>query len=397
MFSDIQSAAWSSQVDDVLKEWRTRAVTIILYIIVAYGGLVCVTMAANAIGTGLWLRLGVMSAAYLAVVVMAVNKTFDYRLRGWVILSAAYIIAVVHLTNTGLEGAGRIYLMATPVGALVLIGNRAGLIATILSTLIFGTFSLFAYSGLLGGWLYPLAERTDPSMWITSGVIFIFLLILNFILLLRMNRFLLNTLKQERRSSAELEQTYDETLESWAHALELRDIETADHCHRVCEITKRLAGDVGLAGGRMDDLHRGALLHDVGKMGIPDSVLLNPDKLTDEELGQMHEHTKYAYDLLAHIPYLHKALDIPYCHHEKWDGTGYPRRLKGTEIPLSARIFSVADAYDELISDHPHRGAWPEEQALAYISERAGTEFDPAVVEAFVRLAEEEACSLEEM
>ncbi|MFA7247980.1 MAG: HD domain-containing phosphohydrolase, partial [Dehalococcoidia bacterium] len=117
-------------------------------------------------------------------------------------------------------------------------------------------------------------------------------------------------------------------------------------------------------------------------------------KLTDEEFKQMQQHTTYAYELLSHIPYLKHALDIPYCHHEKWDGSGYPRGLKGTDIPLSARIFSVVDVYDALISDRPYRKAWQEEKAIEYIKERSGKDFDPAVVQAFVKLAEEETDSL---
>jgi len=397
MVGDIQSAALSSQVGDVLKEWRTRAGTIILYVILAAAVPAYAIIIADVLRTGSWLTLGVITGVLIVLIVVAVKKGFDYRLRGWIIVAVAYIIATVQFHNTGLEGIGRIYLLATPLCALVLIGNRAGLIATALSFITYGAFFLFAYTGILEGWLLPPAERLNRLIWFTSGYMFIVLLIMNFILLMRMSRFLVNILRQERRSLAELEQTYDETLQGWAHALELRDIEAAGHCHRLWEITRRLADEAELANSGMDDLYRGALLHDIGKMGIPDSVLLKPGKLTGEEFKQMQEHTAYAYNLLANIPYLHKALDIPYCHHEKWDGTGYPRGLKGIEIPLSARIFSVVDVYDELISDRPYHRAWSEEQAVDYIRERTGTEFDPAVVETFVRLAEAEAVSLGDM
>lgn len=395
MFSDIQPGAWSSQVDDVLRAWRTRAVTIILYVMAAAAVLGYVIIVVDVLRTGSWSRLYIMSFVCLMVIVMVVNKGFDYRLRGWVIVALAYITAVSQLSYAGLESIGRIYLLAAPLCALILIGNRAGLIATALSTLIYGAYFLFAYSGVLDGWLVPPAERVDPLMWFSSGFMLLVLLVMNFILLMRMSRFLLNTLKQERRSLAELEQTYDETLEGWAHALELRDIETVGHCHRLCDITKRLVVKAGMDDGGMDNMHRGALLHDIGKMGIPDSILLKTERLTEDESRKMKDHTSYAHDLLAHIPYLLKALDIPYCHHEKWDGTGYPRGLKGTDIPLTARIFSVVDVYDELITGRPNWPAWPEEKALEYIQAKAGTEFDPAVVEAFVKLAEEEAGSLE--
>jgi len=397
MSSKVQPDSWSGQVDDVLKEWRKRAVTIILYIVLAAVVPAYLLIVADVLRTGSWLRLGAMSIICLVYIVVAVNKGFDYRLRGWTIVVMAYLTVVVQLSNTGLEGIGRIYLLVTPLCALILIGNRAGLIATALSLIIYSAFSFFAYSGMLDGWILPLAERIDPVIWFTSGFMFLVFLVMNFILLMRMSRFLVNTLKQEHRSLSELEQTYDETLEGWAHALELRDIETEGHCHRVDEITKRLAVEAGLAIDAMADLHRGSLLHDIGKMGIPDSVLLKPGELSAEEHGQIKAHPGYANDLLSHIPYLIGALDIAYCHHEKWDGSGYPRGLKGDDIPRPARVFSVVDVYDELISGRPYREAWPEEKALEYIRQSAGSEFDPAVVEAFVKLVEEEDASLEEI
>jgi hypothetical protein len=384
------------EVDDVMKEWRTRAVTIILYIAIMIALPAYVVAVVQSISIGVWQMLVPMTAVYMVIIVVAIVKNFDFRVRGSVFIAAGYMLALTNLVNTGLEGSGRVYLVALPIIAFILIGTRSGWITTALSILIYGAFSLLAYSGMLETWMMPLADRTATAFWITGGATLIMLLVVIVVLLMRMNRFLLNSLKAERRISAELEQTYDETLEGWARALELRDIETAGHCHRVSEITKRLAGEVGLANDGMDDLYRGALLHDIGKMGIPDSILLKPGKLTAEEFKQMQEHTTYAYDLLSHIPYLLKALDIPYCHHEKWDGTGYPRGLKGADIPLSARIFAVVDVYDALTSDRPYRQAWPEEQALAYIKERSGTEFAPTVVKAFVKLADEEMDSLME-
>jgi HD-GYP domain-containing protein (c-di-GMP phosphodiesterase class II) len=131
-------------------------------------------------------------------------------------------------------------------------------------------------------------------------------------------------------------------------------------------------------------VRRGALLHDMGKLGVPDTILFKPGKLTDEEWTVMHQHPMYAYELLSPIVYLRPALDIPYCHHEKWDGTGYPRGLKGEEIPLAARIFALVDVWDALRSDRPYRPAWSEEEALEYIREQAGKHFDPATVKVFL-------------
>ena len=380
-------------VGDVLKEWRTRAVTIILYITIIVGLPAYLVSAIQNTGAGGWQIVIPMTVIYMVIIAVAIVKRFGYRIRGGVFIAAGYIMAATNLVLFGLEGSGRVYLVALPVVAFVLVGTRAGWITTGLSILIYSAFSLLAYSGILETWMMPVADRTALALWVTGGATLMMLLVLIVVLLIRMNRFLINSLKAERRSTDDLVQTYDKTLEGWARALELRDIETAGHCHRVSEITKRIAGQAGIEDNGLIDLHRGALLHDIGKMGIPDSILLKPGKLTSEEFKQMQEHTTYAYDLLAHIPYLLKALDIPYCHHEKWDGTGYPRGLKGADIPLSARIFSVVDVYDALTSDRPYRRAWPEEQALAYIKERSGTEFDPSVVEAFVKLADEELAS----
>ena len=189
-----------------------------------------------------------------------------------------------------------------------------------------------------------------------------------------------------QRYNLELSLAYDTTLEGWSHALDLRDRETEGHTQRVTEMTVRLARAMGLDELALIHLRRGAILHDIGKMGIPDAILLKPGPLTDQEWMTMKLHPVYAYELLSPIAFLHPALDIPYCHHEKWDGSGYPRGLEGEEIPLAARIFAVADVYDALRSDRPYRAAWSEERTLEYIRSQAGTHFDPTVVDEFLRM-----------
>ena len=201
----------------------------------------------------------------------------------------------------------------------------------------------------------------------------------------------LRVLRDLQKSQRELEAAYELTLWGWAKAVELRDQETAGHTERVTALTLRLAKALGVPEEDLDDLRRGAILHDVGKIAIPDSILLKPGPLTEEEWAVMKLHPVYAYEWLSGIPFLKKALEVPYAHHERWDGSGYPRGLKGLEIPLSARIFAVADVYDALTSDRPYRKAWPKEKALAYIREEAGKQFDPEVVEAFLKLMAEEA------
>lgn len=189
-----------------------------------------------------------------------------------------------------------------------------------------------------------------------------------------------------QQSNQDLLMAYEFTLEGWAKALELRDAETQGHTQRVTDMTLRLARAMGVSEEHMVHIRRGTLLHDIGKMGIPDSILLKPGPLTDEEWEVMRQHPVYAHQLLSHIPYLRSAVDIPYCHHEKWDGTGYPRGLKGQQIPLAARIFAAVDVWDALSADRPYRDAWPEEEVRAYIQEQSGQHFDPAVVEAFLKL-----------
>ena len=185
-------------------------------------------------------------------------------------------------------------------------------------------------------------------------------------------------------SNSELIIAYDSTIEGWGHALELRDKETEGHTQRVMELTVRMARIYGIPEKEIVHIRRGALLHDIGKMGIPDSILLKNGPLTLEEEQIMHHHPVYAFEMLAPIAYLRPALDIPYCHHEKWDGTGYPRKLKGEQIPLAARIFALADIWDALISERRYHRAWSREQVVAFIRSRSGTHFDPDLVELFI-------------
>jgi PAS domain S-box-containing protein len=192
------------------------------------------------------------------------------------------------------------------------------------------------------------------------------------------------------RSNADLTLAYEATIEGWAHALELRDQEARGHTRRVTEMTLNLARALGVDDVELAHIRHGALLHDIGKMAISDAILLKPGPLSSEEWAAMHRHPVYAYELLSRIQYLHPALDIPYCHHEKWDGTGYPRGLQGEQIPLAARIFAVADVWDALRSDRPDRAAWSAAQARAHLAAEAGKHFDPKVVQVFLRMIGDE-------
>ena len=194
----------------------------------------------------------------------------------------------------------------------------------------------------------------------------------------------INSFNEIQIANTKLVMAYDATIEGWSRAMDLRDEETEGHTQRVTDLTLKLARLMGIRDDQLIHIRRGALLHDMGKLGIPDQILLKPGKLTDDEWVIMRKHPVYAYDMLSSIEYLRPALDIPYCHHEKWDGSGYPRGLKGEEIPLAARIFAVIDAWDALTSDRPYRKAWSREKTLAYIREQTGSHFDPQVVEVFL-------------
>lgn len=189
-----------------------------------------------------------------------------------------------------------------------------------------------------------------------------------------------------RLSNMELSLAYEATIEGWSRAMDLRDNETQNHTRRVTETTERLAQSFGIDNNDLVHIRRGALLHDIGKMGIPDNILLKPDTLNEDEWKLMKKHPQFAYDLLSPISYLHPAMDIPYCHHEKWDGTGYPRGLRGEQIPLAARIFAVVDVYDALTSDRPYRRAWSKESTLRYIRDLSGTHFDPGLIDGVLEI-----------
>ncbi|MBI5303789.1 MAG: HD domain-containing protein [Chloroflexi bacterium] len=189
-----------------------------------------------------------------------------------------------------------------------------------------------------------------------------------------------------QRSNLELARAYDTTIEGWSRALDLRDRETEGHTQRVTEMTIRLAHTIGMTQDQLKYVRWGALLHDIGKLGISDWILFKQGPLTEEEWLVMRQHPVYANDILSPIPFLRLALDIPYCHHERWDGTGYPRGMRETQIPLAARVFAVVDVWDALRSDRPYRSAWSEAQVQDYLLAQRGKQFDPKIIDTFFAL-----------
>jgi putative nucleotidyltransferase with HDIG domain len=191
--------------------------------------------------------------------------------------------------------------------------------------------------------------------------------------------------RELQKSNAELSLAYDATIEGLSQALDLRDKETEEHTRRVSEITVNLAVRLGIEDSDLVHVRRGAILHDIGKVAIPDRILFKPGPLTEEEWKIMRQHPGIAVNLLSSVSYLAPALTIPHWHHEKWDGSGYPDRLRGTEIPFSARLFALVDVYDALTSNRSYRGAWSQKETLQYIEGQSGRHFDPALVPEFIR------------
>ena len=207
----------------------------------------------------------------------------------------------------------------------------------------------------------------------------------------RLNRYqkLLQERENLQKAHKRILDAYEATIEGWSRAMDLRDKETEGHSRRVAELSMKLARAMGMSQEDIVHLRHGALLHDMGKIGIPDAILHKPDPLTEEEWIIMQQHPRFAYEMLYAIEYLRDALEIPYFHHEKWDGTGYPQGLKGEQIPIAARIFAVADVWDALTSNRPYRPAWAREEALRYIREQSGQHFDPQIVDLFFRVMEQ--------
>lgn len=189
----------------------------------------------------------------------------------------------------------------------------------------------------------------------------------------------------KEEAQTKLVESYEQTISGWIHVMDLRHRETKDHTQRVTRMTVALAKQSGITEEKeLKLIERGAMLHDIGKIGIPDAILIKPGKLDAKEWLQMQTHPEIAHEILSNIDFLRQSIDIPYSHHEKWDGTGYPQGLKGEEIPIAARFFAVIDVWDALIHPRIYKSAWPEEQVLEYILEQSGRHFDPDVVNLFL-------------
>jgi HD-GYP domain-containing protein (c-di-GMP phosphodiesterase class II) len=284
--------------------------------------------------------------------------------------------------------------LAILVVAALLIEIRA-VAAFGLATILMGFGLAFLQSR---GILAPLPAQVSVfTSWVTQTALILWITGIIYVAMDDIRRALrrsLNAEKDVRKLNQELVLAYKTTLEGWAKALELRDKETEGHSRRVTELTELLAIKLGLSQEELVPIHYGSLLHDIGKMGIPDTILHKTTELTIEERKIVEMHPTTAFNLLKNIEYLQGAMDIPYYHHEKWNGEGYPNGLKGEAIPLPARIFAVVDVWDALRQDRLYRDAWPTEKVIAYMQEQSGKHFDPRVVEVFLAGVMEEGWDL---
>jgi putative nucleotidyltransferase with HDIG domain len=319
----------------------------------------------------------------------------DYRLPvadlvGYGFLIVTYIISRTRLTSVAVV----ILLVMFPLNVFenILSGTSYNIVVTlsfllpsyILASIFLTSFwmGIFGYGINLIVFLLPvLAPQIVPHIGMIIGPLAVGLITVTLLIIFIENR---NQIERDRQ--AELRKAYDDTLEGWSRALEIRDKETEGHSTRVTSLTMQLARTCGLRGKDLENIFRGALLHDIGKMAIPDAILTKKGPLDDGEWTVMRTHPGIAYDMLSEIDFLKPALVVPANHHEWWNGKGYPSGLRGEEIPLPARIFAVVDVWDALLSDRPYRKAWSMEDALQYLKDQSGQQFDPAVVERFLRL-----------
>jgi putative nucleotidyltransferase with HDIG domain len=336
----------------------------------------------------------------LFVLFLSVNLAYLFTFPGYIfptadligygVLVTTYILSRTRLTNLAVA----ILLIMFPMNVFqnILAGTSMNVYVTLsflLPSYVLASIFLpgiwmavFGYGTNLIIFMLPmLAPEMVPGLPEIIGPLAVGVISVTLLIIAIENR---NQIERDRQS--ELRKAYDSTLEGWSRAFEIRDKETEGHSQRVTRLTLKLARACGLRGDDLEYIYRGALLHDIGKMAIPDSILMKKTSLDDDEWVVMQTHPKIAFDMLSAISFLQPALVVPAYHHERWNGEGYPNGLRGEAIPLPARIFAVVDVWDALLSTRPYREAWTKEQALQYLKEQSGKQFDPAIVEKFIAL-----------
>jgi len=323
--------------------------------------------------------IALFSLAFICVILLWLNSSGQYTLSALIL--SIVVLMVINLNLYDGDGIRDSGILAYPIFimmGILFFGKRATLY-----------FSLATIASLIGivtleihGYIHPTIGATNFD--ILLPIIILLLAVTAFIWVVVGN--MEGHLERVKDSEVELRKNYDLTLESWAKVLEYRDKETEGHSRRLVELSTRLAQELGLTPEAIGHLRHGALLHDIGKLAIPDEILLKPGALNDVERRTMEQHPAYAKQMLAQVAFLQPCVEVAYSHHERWDGLGYPQGLKGEEIPLSARIFAVVDQWDALTSDRPYRKAWTKEKVIAYLQENAGKIYDPEIVNVFLKI-----------
>ena len=376
--------AWNypaTKTTDVITIWRERIFSLAFVSLAIIGIFPLYSSLKYSFESGRLRYASALITIYVIVLMVTLLRNMPFLIRAWFGISTYYAYGIVALISVGPTSSVRIWLLSFSIIASLFLGWRASVAVLALST---GT--VFAAGWAINNGILSWTPETMNSVaasWAVTSVTFAFLNVVTTIALGALVRNMEKTLYNEqkltltlsetnqklreeiaerKKAEKELVQAYDATLEGWAKALEIRDQETSGHTQRAANMTLELAKAMKIPEEELINIRRGALLHDIGKMGIPDKILQKPGELTAEEWKTMRKHTQYAVEWLSPIEYLSSALDIPHYHHEKWNGSGYPHGLKGEEIPLSARIFSVIDMWDALCSDRPYRDAWKQKK-----------------------------------
>lgn len=326
--------------------------------------------------------IALFGLAFICVLLLWLNSRGQFSLSA--LLLSIIVLMVINLNLFDGDGIRDSGILAYPIFIMVgvlFFGKRATVY-----------FSLAAIASLIGivtleihGYIHP---TIGPARFdILLPIIVLLLVAPAFIWVVVGN--LEKNLERVKESEAELRANYDLTLGAWAKVLEYRDRETEGHSRRLVELSTRLAQALGLSAEEITYLRRGALLHDIGKLAIPDEILLKPGALNDGERKMLEKHPVYAKQMLSQVTFLEPSIEVAYSHHERWDGLGYPEGLKGEEIPLRARIFTVVDQWDALTSDRPYRKAWTRKDVIAYLQENSGKIYDPQILGVFLTLISE--------
>lgn len=344
---------------------------------------------------------------WTAMLVATALGFFDIQFRTWKSVIALFGLAILCIPVLILNSKGHLLLSASILSFIILIvisinlydgdgvhdpGILAYPIFIMVGTLFFGKraspiFLIAAVVSLativyleFNKFIHPAIGPTNYEIIIPMGTLLLAAAAIIWVIVDNIDK----NLQRARESEAELRKNYDLTLEAWAKVMEYRDRETEGHSRRLVELSTRLAQALGCNENQITQLRRGALLHDIGKLAIPDEILLKPSGLTEEEKRIIQRHPVYARQMLSDIPFLQPAISVAYSHHEWWDGRGYPEGLKGEDIPFLARIFAVVDTWDALRSDRVYRPAWTKQEVMTYLKENAGTKYDPHIVETFL-------------